>query len=361
MKFLIGVCGIGKGHCIREYEICKELIKRGHEVRILTYNEGVDFFSNINIKSYEVYVPFIVFKGEHVKWLDCIKRNFFKFIPGTLRNIKVYRKIIKDDFIPDFCISDYEPVVARISYKIKKPLINIDQQSKFMYMKENSINGYYCIEEKKRLGLFFPNFNKKYIVSFYELPKEILPSNVEIVYPIIRDDLKRIKVKNGDTNNVLIYFSKYIDMPIKQKVEDIIEILNKFPNYKFTIFSTEYFEKEIHKGNNVIIKRNDRKDFIETLRQSIAIISTAGHTLISEALYCNIPAFVIPLSTYDQNYCAKFIKENNIGYSSDKISYENLNKFLSNIDSYKENIKRCENLQKPMNTLNYIISQLEKM
>ena len=44
MKFLIGVCGIGKGHCIREYEICKELIKRGHEVRILTYNEGVDFF-----------------------------------------------------------------------------------------------------------------------------------------------------------------------------------------------------------------------------------------------------------------------------------------------------------------------------
>ena len=60
MKILIGVCGIGKGHCIREYEISKELIKRGHEVRILTYNEGVNFFENTGIKTYNVYVPIIL-------------------------------------------------------------------------------------------------------------------------------------------------------------------------------------------------------------------------------------------------------------------------------------------------------------
>ena len=41
MKFLIGVCGIGKGHSIREYEIAKELQNRGHDVKILTYGEGV--------------------------------------------------------------------------------------------------------------------------------------------------------------------------------------------------------------------------------------------------------------------------------------------------------------------------------
>ena len=52
MKILIGVCGIGKGHCIRQYELSKELIRRGHEVRILTYNEGVKFFEKIKIKTY---------------------------------------------------------------------------------------------------------------------------------------------------------------------------------------------------------------------------------------------------------------------------------------------------------------------
>ncbi len=360
MKILIGACGIGKGHCIRQYEIGKELIKRGHEIRILTYNEGVNFFKDTGIKNYNVYVPIILFRGRKLNWLDCIKRNIIKFLPGTIKNIKIYFALKKDNFIPDVCISDYEPVVARIAYKFKKTLINVDQHSKFIYMKETDINGHSCIEERKRLNLFFPKADRKFVVSFYNLPKDILPENVEILYPIIRNDLKLIVNYNEKLKNIVVYFSKYIDISIQQSLEEIIEIFNKFSEYKFIIFSTEHYQKNKYKSNNIIIEKNNRTRFIEELSKASGVISTAGHTLISEAMYCNIPTFVIPLPSFDQNYCGKFIKENNIGYSSNQITYDNLKEFLENIEIYKNNLRTCESLVKPLDSLSYIVDKIEE-
>lgn len=226
-------------------------------------------------------------------------------------------------------------------------------------MNEKSINGYSCVEEKKRLSLFFPKSNYRYVVSFYDVSKELLPKNVEIIYPIIRDDLKTISNTDEKDKTILVYFSKYINISIEQKMEEIIKIFNQFPKYKFIIFSTEHFEKEYEKGKNVIIQKNDRDNFVNELKKACCVISTAGHTLISEALYCGIPTFVIPLPTFDQNYCGKFLKENKIGYSSDKITTENLNEFITNIDVYKNNMQNCTNLVKKMDSLKYLVEKIE--
>ena len=360
MKILIGVCGIGKGHCIRQYELSRELIKNGHEVRIFTYGEGINFFSNSKMKVYDVYVPMITFKGDKINVYDCIKRNWLKIIPGKIHNNNIYRELLRENFLPDLCISDHEPTVAKIAYKLNKPLINIDQHSKFIYMND-TINGYSNIEEKRRLQFFFPKSDKKFVVSFYDLPKGMLPNNIELLYPIIRNDLKEIsKQVNSKKKQILVYFSKYIDIPIKQSMEEIIKIFNSFKNYNFIIFSTEYAKSGEKIKENVTILKNQRERFVKELINSCAVISTAGHTLISEALYCNIPLFVIPLPTYDQNYCGKFINDNQIGYSSDLITIKNLSKFLNNIEMYRNNIKKCENLVKEMNTLKYLVSKIEE-
>ena len=360
MKVLIGVCGIGNGHSIRQYEIANALSMRGHEVRILTYNEGVNFFKNTKYKIYNVYVPIIMFKGKRIDWKDCIKRNFFKYIPGVYNNKRIFKILIKENFIPDVCISDYEPVVAKFAYKLNKPLLNIDQHSKFIYMKETNINGFSCDEEKRRLQYFFPKYTEKFVVSFYNLSQERLPYNVKIMYPIIRSDLKKEIKKKEESKNVVVYFSKFINISIKQRMEEIFKIFAKFPTYKFIVFSNEYYENYKKEYANIIVKKNDRKRFVEKLCNASSVISTAGHTLISEALYCHIPMFVIPLPTFDQNYCGKFIKDNNIGYSDNKITYENLKEFLEKESYYKKNINTCENLIKPTDTLEYLVKEIEK-
>lgn len=355
MNFLIGVCGIGSGHCTRQMEICKKLIEKGHNVKVLTYNEGVKFFSKTDINFYEVYVPIILYKGKRVDYIENIKRNYKMFLKGRLKNKKIYKEIIKN-FKPDICISDYEPNVAKISYKINKPLINIDQQSKFIYMTEDSINGFSCIEEKKRMKLFFPRCNKKYIVSFYNIESSGIPENVEIVPPIIREDLKKY-ITDEKRNKVVVYFSKFIDISIKQSLKEIIEIFKKFNKYDFYIYTSEIEENHY---NNIYIKKKNRENFIKDLGEACCAISTAGHTLISEAIFCGIPTYVIPLPTFDQNYCGKFINENNIGYSSLNISSDKLKYFLNNLEIYKDNIKSCKKIMRGENPIPKIITELEK-
>lgn len=363
MKFLVGICGIGKGHCTRQYEICKELTSRGHEVRILTFGEGVDFFKKTEITSYEVFVPFITFKGKNINVVDCIKKNARTFLPGKLKNKRVISRLKKDLFIPDICISDYEPVVASIAYKYKIPLINIDQQSKFMYMQEDNVNSFYNTEERKRLQFFFPKYKHKFIVSFYDIPNIKLPANVELVYPIIRNDLvlELANRKKAISSNIVVYFSKYIDQSIQQSLEEVVSIFNKFPKYNFRIFSSEKKTSDINIGTNVQILENSRESFVKELVSADGVISTAGHTLIAESFYCNIPVFVIPLPTFDQHYCGKFISDNKLGITSYTITEENLSNFLSNIDVYKSNIINCENLISKTDSLKYIADKLETM
>ena len=82
--------------------------------------------------------------------------------------------------------------------------------------------------------------------------------------------------------------------------------------------------------------------------------------MIAESFYVKKPIFVIPLPTFDQHYCGKFILENSLGYSSNEITSENLNLFLRNLNVYKENIKNCKNMVEIRDTLDYIVTEIEK-
>ena len=59
MKILVGICGIGNGHCSRQSIIIDKLIERGHDVRILTYGKGIKYYSETKIKTYKVFVPML--------------------------------------------------------------------------------------------------------------------------------------------------------------------------------------------------------------------------------------------------------------------------------------------------------------
>lgn len=358
MKILVGICGIGNGHCSRQSIIIDKLIERGHDVRILTYGKGIKYYSETKIKTYKVFVPFITFKGEKINFLDVIEKNFFKAIPGFFTNLFLLIKLKITNFIPDVCISDYEPTVALFSYIFKKPLINIDQQSKFLYMSNDNINGFSILEEKNRLNLFFPRYTQKIIFSFYKVNNMMLPNDVLLVPAIIKNEIK-INNKPKKNKKVIVYFSKFIDKSINQDYFDIFNLFGKFSDFLFVIYINDNTHFECN-YSNIVVKYNKLNDFSIDFGDSCAVISTAGHTLISEAIYCNIPTFVIPLPTYDQNYCAKFILNNKIGYSDMVLNYDNLSYFLNNIDYFKKNLLCCENILCDNDSLNIIIKEIEK-
>ena len=58
---------------------------------------------------------------------------------------------------------------------------------------------------------------------------------------------------------------------------------------------------------------------------------------------------------------AKLWSENGVGYSSNIITYENLSEFLHNINTYKKNLKKCNNLVEKTDTITYLIDEIEKI
>jgi len=356
MKILIGVCGIGKGHSTRQLELTRELLARGHDVRITTFGNGVKAFKRHNICTYEVFVPFIKFKGTKFDYVDILKQNYKKILKGSYMNHRVFKNLKREHFIPDICITDYEPTVAKFAYKHNIPLINIDQQSKFIYMTEKSINGYSCVEEKKRLNYFFPKCQYKYIVSFYKIG-ENLPENVKLVPPIIKNEIKKSNV-DKKSNIIVVYFSKYGNISIKQSLEDLIDIFSKFTKYRFIIYTNK---KIISKYKNVKLEKINEHKFAKDLGKCSAVITTAGHTLISESYFCKVPVYAIPLPTFDQHYCGKFIVENNLGMSSYIITQEKLKNFFYNLPLYKNNIETNNNLLRSIDTITYLADEIESL
>ncbi|WP_239773042.1 glycosyltransferase family protein [Mammaliicoccus sp. I-M36] len=355
MKILIGVCGIGLGHSTRQYELAKELVKKGHCVRVITFLNGCNYFKERKIKYYDVWVPIIRYKKGKLDYINLIRDNYKSILSGCKKNYKV-KKIIEDEFIPDLCITDYEPFTAKIAYKYKTKLILVDQQSKFWKSDFENIGDYSPEEEKKRMSLFFPKYDRSFITSFYKIAN-INDIKTEVVSPIIKEEIRNFKNEYTE-KRIIVYFSRYVNQSIDQNWNDLLKIFSIFKEYTFEIFTNSSIKCD-EKISNIRIHSFSNEKFNSILLNSKAVISTAGHTLISEALYLRKPLYIIPIGTFDQHFCAEFIKKELIGYSSKKITLHELKMFINNIEKYKNNINNNEKLLLKNDSLKKIIDYIE--
>ena len=131
-----------------------------------------------------------------------------------------------------------------------------------------------------------------------------------------------------------VYFSSFIGISIKQSYQDVIKIFHLFDKFEFHIFVAD--ELSFADSKNVKFFRYDRDHFLDELLSCCGVISTAGHTLMGEALYCEKPFFAIPIITYDQYFCAGFIDRHALGLSSPSLTKKNLKYFLEHLDFYKK-------------------------
>lgn len=359
MKILIGVCGIGFGHSTRQRELAMTLRQRGHEIKILTFGQAIDVFKK-DFDTHEVWVPWIAGNKKGIDWMHTITKNFFSYIPGNMKNTKVFRRLEETGFIPNVCISDYEPTTAKFSYKHGLPLLLVDQQSKFLEYDFTDIGNFSRKEERDRLNMFFPTYVRKFIISFFKLPKA-KNGKVEVVPPIFRSDLLSSCRKKTANQRVklLAYFSLYGRETITQCPEEVMALFRKFSNIDFVIYFSEELARKCINETNVIVKQMNRESFVKDLICSDGIISTAGHTLISEAMKLGIPFYAIPLSTFDQHYCARFIESNGLGAQSSILTEVTLDKFIKNLDLYKNEIKHSKKLLVESNAVDTIINFIE--
>jgi uncharacterized protein (TIGR00661 family) len=273
------------------------------------------------------------------------QENFFKINTESMAQAE---KLIGK---PDFTISDYEPISAQYAYAWNAPLVTVDQQSKFLVGKfPPSIEGCFYEDEVMRLRLFFPKATLRIACSFFSVDSD---GEVIIVPPIIRNSIYNLKRK-PQNGQVLVYFSA--QQFKQQPLEKLLELFAKFPDFHFHLFAPE--KLELQSKNITLYKHGDTK-FDELLERCEGIISTAGHSLLSEAMAIGIPVLALPIRIYEQQINGLVIGKNKFGLCAQILTNETLKEFLNNIPRFTQNIAQDQTVLLKGNGLQQILKLLE--
>jgi len=264
MKILYGVQATGNGHTARAKEIITEL-KKHAEVDILVSGPGAGIDIGYPIK----YVKEGIRLGYDKGHIDIFKS--FK----TVRLSNLLKDIYELDLSKyDLIISDFEPITAWAAKIQGKKSLGIARQYSF-------------INTKLRKELpFNPLFD--FVINFFALCDKTISLNYksydENMYTPIIKKLIRDSVVT-ENNHITVYIWD-------QKSWEMIRTFKKFKHITWHIFSKKVKRERI-KGN-VIIKNSKEEDFVKSMASSIGVITGAGFTATSEALYLGKKLMVIP-------------------------------------------------------------------
>ncbi len=331
-KVLIGICGIGNGHVNRQMLIIEELRKRGCQIVIATTPNKIETIKNkfSDIEVISINIPWIVCGNNGVDFSKCkevyIKNNVDQYLTFFNFSLEAEKRL---NGKPDLVISDYEPNVAQYAYACGVKLINMEQQSKFLYLKEESIKGYSINEEVTRLNYFFPKTDYRIISSFFNV--NINEKNAYIIPPVIRTTERT----NVDVNKGLVYFSPYCND--KKQFIKILKLLKQIKNLSFIVYTSLEFEGYCQYGNVVFKKFGE--DFLNDLKDAYFIISSSGHQLLSESISADIPVYLFPLKTYEQHYNSRMIEKYDLGIEAIECTKKEFDEFYNNIPKYIRNMK----------------------
>ncbi len=355
-KALVGICGIGYGHSIRQWLVIEKLIQRGAQVAVFCFGKSLQVLNLYNpwrLPFWQVHVPWVYSDRNGIDWEKTDKNDLVNLRRKNDLTLEAFKKACAFfEGAPDVCISDYEPVSANFAYEYGIPLVTIDQQSKFLGYQTPDLGEFSREEERARLSYFFPYAQARFACSFYPIDAgrdkdyavELVPAPVRSEIAALQEQTRNLPMVKKQDNLALVYFSPY--GPMAQELSTVIETLAEFKDWRFIVYanSANFNPGARPDLRHIQFKRFDKQGFAQDLASASCLISTAGHTLLSEAIYLKTPIYAIPLSTYDQHYCGNMVERYQIGVNSPDITWQRLHNFFSNLSTYRAKLAECREL-----------------
>ncbi|ANM30407.1 hypothetical protein ABI59_13740 [Acidobacteria bacterium Mor1] len=329
MRILYGVSGEGSGHSSRAQVVLRHLVRQGHTVRVATYDRGVRNLSG-EFDVLEIEGLHISTSDNRVDVVRTFSENLSRLSDGV-RKLRELRQLF-DDFEPEVCITDFEPMTAYVARHRELPLVSIDNQHRMRYM------SYPCPAELERdakvtetiIRLMVPSPDAALVTTFYQGPTK--NSRTFLCPPLIRQEVQRL----GDAAAapdpeapILVYFT--------QGFETFLELLGEFPRERFLVYGAD---AEQTAAENITYFEPSRDGFLRHLSEARGVIATAGFTLLTESLFLRKPYLALPMrGQFEQELNAHLLAEAGYGarYSGD--GSEEIAAFLYRIPEYRERLE----------------------
>ena len=324
MKILFTITGIGLGHATRDLAIIKKL---DADIRIGTYLGSYEFFKD-KYKTFKI--PYIKFPENSFSVSVWKIALFNLFTPLNLYRAHLRLKKEVKEFNPDLIITDSELATSYSAKKMKIPVIGIHN---------HNLDRIKNLKENKNLNL---RLQAKYLYKLVEAGNKncsrvIIPEligkkkkgKINYINPIINEEKGIIK-----NNAILIMLGgSRFTHPF---IEKIIPFLKK-QNEKFIIFGYKDFKED----NIISYKFNP--EFIKYLKGCKGLITLAGYSTLSEALFYKVPSLVFSIPGHLEQYInAESVSKIFMTDIDSKNPEESISRFLKGIPEQKKRIKKLK-------------------
>ena len=328
-RILYSLSGEGFGHATRSHVFLKELSKK-HKIKIVCGGKGYEYLSNHFKDIEKIRSLRIIYKKNKVASISTLFNNIPRYL-----NYFSYRKIKRliDEFKPDVIINDFENFTSWVGRYYNIPIISIGNHhvisnAKHKFSFKFIIN---YIQSRGAIDLITPHADYFFVTSFFKPTLKKKYKNKTTYIPIVvRDEIKKLKPANK--GYVLVYQTSDSNSELLRVLKTIKQ---KFVIYGFNVNKID---------ENLEFKSFNEKQVYKDLANCKAVITNGGFSLMSEALYLKKPIFSEPVKhQFEQILNAIYLERKGYGMFVEKTSKKNLEKFLSSLDKYKNNLKKLDN------------------
>ena len=328
-KILYAFNGTGYGHASRAMSILPLL--QHYKVDVMVSGEMNPIDIGYEIKYRFKGFTFVYGKGKVNYWKSFRKLNVIQFIKDIWRlNVNQYSLVI----------SDFEPISAYAAKLRGIKSLSLSHHAAFL-SKETPRP----FKEDKIAEWILRNYAPcKYNIGFHFKKYDNF-----ILAPHIRKEIRKGKDKTDVKGYILVYLAAY-------KVEYLVNMLSRYKDYKFVIFSSQ-IDKPGWNSSNVKLKPANQSDFMYALLQSRGVITGGGFETVAEALYLNKPVLTIPIEGQYEQECNTIAANSiNNGYkgtlSTDDLSWF-LNRTLQPVNKYDFKISTDEEVLQAIDNVLY--------
>jgi uncharacterized protein (TIGR00661 family) len=212
------------------------------------------------------------------------------------------------DFRPDLLITDFESYSVRAAQRMGLPLMCFNHQQVLTHTRYEVPSRYAWDAWVARLVIntVTPKQPQHVLLSSFFYPPLRDASGSTLVPPILREAVRHLEPRVDD--HVLVYHNDPTGLT------GLLETMKEVSEHRFVAYNFEFAEADRHRWPNVEFKPPDVDGFLADLASAKAVVSTAGFTLISEALYLGKPLLVMPNGgIFEQTLNALYLERENLG------------------------------------------------
>lgn len=337
-RIIYALTSQGRGHSSRVTAMAEALEARGHELLFCAGGEAKQLLVASGREVVDVPVLRHLMHNNQIRlWTSLAGMGM-----QSLKTLDVGKRLARRfrEFAPDLLISDFESYSIRAAKRIGLPLMCFNHQQVLTHTRYEVPDRYAWDAWVARLvvNTAMPRRPEHVLISSFFYPPLRDPATATLVAPILRRAVREIAPTTGD--HVLVYHND------PTGIVGLLEAMGAIEDQRFIAYNFQIPADAARRFTNVEFKTPDVDGFLADLASAKAVVSTAGFTLISEALYLGKPMLLMPNGgIFEQTLNAIYLEREGLGEAvMHRVpSVEDLRGFLDRCERYAD--RRSERLR----------------